>query len=346
MPLKLKWRDGVAYIHGTIKGKRIRRSLGTRDPQIADVLKAQEEARLWRAATYGIEHEATFAEACVHYLKAQAPKANYLAPIIRRIGKQRLASITPGHIRVLAKELYPRAKPQTRNRQVLGPVCAVINFAHELGLCHPIRIKRFAPFDEKVKRAVNREWIDQFRAHASPHMAAYALFLHTTAARPTEALLLRPKDLDLENQTGWSSTPTKNGARRQFWLTQEMTNELRNLPPRKIRSGQYEGELRIFGWHDKSGVARLWRATCEKAGLDYVTPYEAGRHSFATEAITRQGRNVVMVAKIGNWKNTTTLLKNYAHPEDMQTFVEEVYGSKPASQKRKAAPKKLRVIRK
>ena len=346
MSLKLKWRDGVAYIHGTIEGKRIRRSLGTRDPKIAEALKAKEEARLWRAATYGIEHEATFAEACVHYLKAQSPKRNYLVPIIRKIGKQRLANIKPGQIRMLAKELYPQAKPQTWNRQVIAPVCAVINFAHEIGLCHPVRIKRFTPKDEKIKRAVDRAWINRFRAHASPHMAAYALFIHTTAARPSEALLLRPQDLDLDNQMGLSRIATKNGSFRQFWLTEEMANELKTLPPRKILFGKYCGELRLFGWHDGSGVARLWRRTCEAAGLEYVTPYEAGRHSFATEAITRQDRNVVMVAKTGNWKNTATLLKNYAHPEDIKTFVEEVYGAKPAPVRKKRPPKSLRLIKK
>jgi hypothetical protein len=182
----------VAYIHGTINGERIRKSLGTRGPKIAAARKAEEEARLQRAAIYGIAQEATFAEACIQYLKHQAPTRHYLEPILKRIGNAKLANLRAGQLRTLAKELYPGRKPQTWNRQVIVPVSAVINYAHDLGLCPPMRIKRFATQDEKVKQAVDRDWIDRFREHAvSPYVAAYALFIHTTAARSTEAMRLR-----------------------------------------------------------------------------------------------------------------------------------------------------------
>jgi len=345
---KIKWRGGVAYLFGTFNGKRVRRSLKTRDPEIAAARKAQEETRMHRAALYGPENEATFADACVHYLRHVAPSKNHLAPIIRRIGRTRLAQINPGMVRILAKELYPHCKPQTWNRQVLAPVSAVINFGHQLGMCPPIRIKRFPTVDPKMKQAVTRNWIDRFRAHAvSPHLAAYALFLHTTAARPTEAIMLRPSELDLDRRHGVSRTKTKNGSRREFWLTEEMAEELRNLPPRRIGWGKHKGELRIFGWADCCGPIEPWKETCRRAGLDYVTPSEAGRHSFATEGITRQGRSVVMVAKTGNWKDTQTLLRHYAHPEDMASFVEEVYGRRIGTKSATAAPSQpLSFVRK
>lgn len=338
MSLKLQWRGGVAYVSGTINGERVRKSLGTRDPKIAAARKAEEEARLQRAAIYGVEQEATFAEACIHYLKHQAPARHYLTPIIKKIGNTKLAHIKAGQIRALAKELYPGRKPQTWNRQVIVPVSAVMNHAHDVGLCSPMRIRRFAAEDEQVKQAIDREWIDRFRAHAvTPYVAAYALFLHTTAARSTEAIRLRPKDLDLDKRHGVSAVKTKMGGRREFWLTEEMAEELRRLPPKHIRWGKYKGEMRVFGWADCKGPIEPWKETCRRAGLDYVTPYEAGRHSFATEGITRQERNPVMVAKIGNWKDTRTLLKNYAHPEKMAQFAEEVYGRKPQ-------PKRLKVV--
>jgi hypothetical protein len=173
MPLKIIWRDGIAYIHGTIDGKRIRKSLGTGDSQIAAARKAEEEARLQRAAIYGIEREATFSEACIPYLETQAPQRHYLRPILKAIGKTKLADIKPGQIRALAKQLYPGCKPQTWNRQVIAPVSAVMNHAHDLGMCAPMRIKRFAAKDEAVKVAIDREWIDRFRTYAvTPHIAA------------------------------------------------------------------------------------------------------------------------------------------------------------------------------
>jgi integrase len=328
MSLKIEWRNGVAYLHGTIDHKRIRKSLGTRDPQVAARKKAEEEARLQRAAIYGVEHEATFADACVQYLEHQAPRRHYLKPILHKIGMVKLAQIKPGLIKKIARELYPRCKPQTLNRYVIVPVSAVMNHAHDLGMCPPIRIRRLKPEDEKIKIAVTREWIDRFRAHAvTPYHAAYALFVHTTAARSTEAMMLRPQDLNLETRHGFSAVKTKTGNRREFWLTEEMAEELKRLPPKQIRKGQYKGEWRVFGWSDCMGPIPGWHETCRRAGLDYVSPYEAGRHSFATEAVTRQSQNVVMTAKVGNWADPRVLLKNYAHPEDMAGFADRVFGS-------------------
>jgi integrase len=343
MPLELRWRNGIAYLCGSIGGKRLRKSLGTRNTKIAASIAAEEAARLQRAEIYGIENEASFAEACIQYLEnlsEGSANASYLTPVIKEIGKHKLAKIKPGQIQVLAKKLYPNLKPQTWNRYVIVPVSAVINFAHGLGMCPPIRIKRFSPRDEKKKTAITREWIDKFREHAlTPHLAAYALFLHTTAARSTEAILLRPADLDLEKRYGTSATVTKTGHRREFWLTQEMADELKRLPPKQIGWGKHKGELRIFGWADCKGPIEPWKETCKRAGLEYVSPYEAGRHSFATEGITRQERSPVMVAKIGNWSDTRTLLKNYAHPENMEAFVEDVYGQK------KVVSERLKVVK-
>lgn len=342
MSLKIEWRNGVAYLHGTIERERIRKSLRTRDPQIAARKKAEEEARLNRASIYGAENEATFADACVQYLEHQAPRRHYLTPILKKIGTIRLAQIKPGLVKRVAKELYPRCKPQTLNRYVIVPVSAVMNYAHDFGLCPPIRIKRFKPEDEAIKTAVTREWIDRFRAHAvTPYIAAYALFLFTTAARPTEAIRLRPKDLDLVKRYGVSATKTKTGKRREFWLTEEMAEELKRLPHKQIRKGQYKGELRVFGWADCVGPIPGWKETCKRAGLSYVTPYEAGRHSFATEAVTRQNQNVVMVAKVGNWGDPRVLLKNYVHPEDMAGFADRVFGSTPTQ----PAPKNLKIVK-
>jgi hypothetical protein len=53
--LTLKWRSGVAYVHGTIDGIRIRKSLNTRDPEIAAELARREEAKLKRLPR--IQHE-------------------------------------------------------------------------------------------------------------------------------------------------------------------------------------------------------------------------------------------------------------------------------------------------
>jgi hypothetical protein len=158
--------NGVYYLTGTINGRRIRQSLETRDSEVARRRGAEEQGRIERTELYGPEQEATFADACILYLdpdeNPEVPERHFLEPIIKEIGKHRLAKITPNAVKALAPKLYPGAKPQTWNRQVIKPVRAVINLAHENGMCSPIRIKGFQEKDKKPRRAIDRVWIDAF----------------------------------------------------------------------------------------------------------------------------------------------------------------------------------------
>jgi integrase len=178
------------------------------------------------------------------------------------------------------------------------------------------------------------------RHAASPHLAAYALFMFTTAARPTEAIELTPAHLDLPNKRGISE-PTKTGDRRIFYLTDELAAALASLPPRKLRWGKNAGELRVFGWADCKGPIEPWKKTCSRAKLEYRSPYEAGRHSYATEAVTRQERNVVTAAAVGNWRDPSILLRHYAKAEKMEEFAEEVFGTDPTHNRRR----KIKIVR-
>lgn len=326
---EIKWRNGVAQFHTTSNGRRIRRSLKTSDPEVARRRAIEEAGRIERAALYGADKEATFADACVLYLRLHSPKRNYLTPIIKAIGKERLANITPGSVKTLAKQLYKDVKPQTWNRQVLKPVRAVINCAHEHGLCGAMKMNGFPEKNKKDRRAIERGWIDSFMYWAIkenlPRLAAYALFMFTTGARPNEAVRLSPHHLDLDNKRAYIEV-TKNGDGRTFFLTKEMVEVLRNLPPRQIQWGKFKGEWRIFGWADAKGPLKPWKKICALANITPVLPYEGGRHSFATEAVTRQERNVVSAAKVGGWKDPTVLMKHYAHPEQLGEFAEEVFG--------------------
>jgi hypothetical protein len=117
--LTIVWRNGIAQLHGTPPGQpRIRKSLRTRDPDQAEQYRVAEEARLARAAIYGAEQETTFAQAAVLYQEDKGPGQRYLRPIIEHFGDRRIATIKPGEIRALAKQLYPNAKASTRNRSL------------------------------------------------------------------------------------------------------------------------------------------------------------------------------------------------------------------------------------
>jgi integrase len=321
MPLKVKWRDGIAYISGTVGNQRIRRSLKTSDPKSAEILCAETEARLVRESVYGKGSEATFADAALKYLEAGRPRA-FVAPLITALGRKRLNMIQPGDIKQLAQELYPNAKPATLNRAVVRKAAAIINHAAELGLCHHIRVKSF-PVGKVVRHAVDRAWIDSFRAHASPRLGAMALYMYTTGARLGDAVKLEPKHVDLDAKR--AVLKTKNGDERIFYLTDEMVAVLTALPPRPRHD-------RVFGYMNNSGVKKAWKKVCERAQIPYRMRHEAGRHSFATEALVRRGLDPVTVAAMGGWRNPSQLLSTYAHPENLAEQAEKVFGTKLTQQ--------------
>ena len=264
--------------------------------------------------------------------------SRFLAPIIKEIGPGRLRDLTPGKIRALAKRMYPNLKPQSLNTLVLCPVSAVLNHAHQFGLCNPIRIKHFKAEGARIQQTIDREWLYAFMRAAPPHLAAFALFCFTTGSRPQEACNLRPEHFDLDKGIAIGGI-TKNGKHRVYYLTPEMVSMLRVLPPRRISKGPHTGEHRVFGFTDARSIRREWIKVCEAAGLEYRTRYEAGRHSFFTEVIVRHGVDVVTAAKLGN-VSPQIALQRYAHADAPEKAAMKVFGTKSAQRKRR----KLKVV--
>lgn len=319
MPLKVsKRKDRKGYwITGTVNSVRIRESAGTHSRALAEELRSKREAELIRAAIYGAEDATTFAQAVVLYLKG-GHSHRFLEPIVREIGDARLSAIKPGEVRDLARKIYPNAAPSTWNRQVIAPFLAVLNFACDRGRARPIRIKRFK--ETKSKRtAVNRSWIDQFRlgSKTNPYIASMALMMFTTGARLGDILSFRPADIDLQTRVARRQR-TKSGEPHEFLLTREMSEELAKLKPRRGR---------VFGYAQRRHIYAAWKKACNTAGLEYLPPHQAGRHSFATEMIVRQCRDVATTAALGNWKSKKLLLDRYTHAEGLREASDEVFGS-------------------
>lgn len=323
MALKIKWENGIAHVHGTVAGQRIRRSLGTRDPQDAEHLRAQTESRLLRQSLYGEENEVTFAEACGKYLK-DGGERRFMAPILRAFGRERrISTIKPGHVRSLAKELYPKAGAATWNRQVITPVRAVINHAADSGRCAPIRIRRFQE-PKAIRKVGGREWIEAYcAAESNPYVRAARRFMFQTGARISDVVAIEPRHLcDLENHRIILER-TKNGDAGVFIIAQELAREIAALTPRRCR----DGSLRVFGFQSRDGLHKAFKRTCDQAGIEYLTSHEAGRHAFATELIVKRGVDVASAAKLGRWKSRRLLMDRYVHPSDLPGMIEDAFGA-------------------
>ena len=142
----------------------------------------------------------TFAEASASYLE-HGGDGKHLDPIIEYFGNRPLASIYPFDVKEMATALYPTQSNATRNRQALTPARAVINHGYERGWCALIRIKKLKEDPPKRKNPASPVWMHSFIRQCAkdnlPHVAAIVLFMSQTAARVSEAINVRWRDVDL-----------------------------------------------------------------------------------------------------------------------------------------------------
>ena len=313
---------GIWQITGTVAGKRIRRSAKTCDEAIAQQIANQIEARAWKSHLYGEEAVTTFEEAALAYMK-DGKERRFLRPIMAHFKARSLRTITPAEVRAAARQLYPGKSGATLNRQVITPSRAVINFAHKQGMCPPIVIEQFES-KSPPKVAVGAEWIAAFRAdafdHRLPYLAAAARFMFESGARIGEVCDIRPDECRPQERLV-TLYDTKNGEDYDVTLSVGMAAEMAALKPRRGRA---------FGYATRHSVYGPWRSTCKRAGIVYVPPHQAGRHSFAT-ALDEEGWTEAQIADAGRWKSTRLVSETYVHPKDSSRRAADLLGRKLAT---------------
>lgn len=225
-------------------------------------------------------------------------------------GNLRVSDLTSDIVKDWAKAAYPKAKPQTLNRQFITPLLAVINYNAGRKRCDRLVITRLEPAKQARKEAVSMEWVKAFANAAKTNgyagLAAMETFMATSGARRGSCLRLMPEDLDLEARKALLRD-TKTGEDVEAQLSREAVAVLRGVA---MTPGQP-----VFGYAlDRHGVPpkafyRDWKAVCRLAGIPYIPPHQSGRHTFATHMIVRKGVDPWTVAKLAGWKGTRMLDK-------------------------------------
>jgi integrase len=341
MPLEIyqrgkNWwaRGRVEYDSTPITGY-YRCSIGTSSEASARRWCADEERRKIRNYLLGDEKALTFAEAVVLYPAAPAD-ALYLTKIVPLIGALLVKDITPKMIKNLGETLLPDASTDTWVRQIITPVRAVINNAHDLGQCSPIRVRGYTN-EERVAQDLKRgkksrikrqpgswEWLLRFRQHASQRHAALAMLMFMTGARISQAVAMHPhKHLDLAN--GRICIPAAKGhAERWIDIAPELQNELAALPPLYPRGVLHRPEnLRVFGFADRSSPRKGWNQACANAGIERLPFHAAGRHGFGQELNVRQPIDEKAAGQFGGWSDTTLMRRTYTHAEEVSAKVHD-----------------------
>ena len=318
--MRLFKRNGVWWYDFTISGSRERRSTGTTDKELAKDIATKREWDCRRASVHGTEVVMTFGQAVDLYTQGHKD-TRFILPIYDKWRNRKIKEIKPEEIRQLARELHPKCKPSTWNRQVVSPVQAIINYAADQGYGTPIRVRRFKT--QKVHRnAGSFEWIMAFLKAASSDrekdLAAMALFMFTTGTRVGNAVTLKWADVDLNKGEAFF-LHTKNGDSHTAVLPSITIAALANLP---------QDRRKVFGYSGRWAVYKPWKKICERAGIEYLTPHEAGRHGFATEMIVRKGQDIVTTMDLGNWKSSKLLLETYSHSEKRKKAANSVFDIK------------------
>lgn len=247
-----------------------------------------------------------------------------------------VSDMTGKFISNLGPQIYPNAATDTMWRKVVTPIRAVINNAHELGKCAPVRVKAYKEqvrIDQDTKRGkqsrvervpADKNWIEAFCAHADMYNAALVRFMFETAARIDQAISIEPADLDLKNKRVRIKA-AKGHPEQWVAISHGMMIELANLPPKRPhnRKRDYKMELRVFGYGSRGGYRKSWKSICKNAGIEYISAHSAGRHGFYTELRVRQGVDAITAAKAGRWKNPSLPDQIYAHVETDEGEIRE-----------------------
>lgn len=349
MPLETKLRGNVWWASGRVEynGRPIsgyvRRSTGSSTEKGArDWIEAYENAELRRYLLGPEADKLTMGDAIKLY-NATSSEAKRLLFIVEELASQGVNflalpvdTFTGKYLRELGRDLKPNAATDTMWREVVSPIRAVINNAHDLGKCHPIRVKRYSEKERiahdvargkqsRVERTPSdKSWIAAFGAAADPWNAALARFMFETAARIDQAVSISPGDLDLMNKR--VRLKAQKGHPEQ-WVTisHAMMVELANLPPKRPKNRKTGKlmEARVFGYGSPTGYHGRWKTICKQAGIPYLSAHPAGRHGFFTELTVRQGVDPVEAARAGRWSDASLPMKTYAHAEQDEADIRE-----------------------
>lgn len=350
MPLQPYQRHGKAWwVKGRVdyNGQPIteyyQRSTGALSEQAAWEWIRAEEERQRRLHIFGPEAEEaekplTFAGACLLY-EANSKTAGYMLPIIEKIGDLPLSEITPKMIRELGPEMYPDDSTQTWIRQVVTPIRSVINNAHDLGKCPPIKVRGYSRLEKS--RQDNRrgssgrrkqppgswEWLLQFRQYAERRVAALALTMFCTGARISQAIAMTPDHLDLKRKR--ICIPGAKGmGDRWIEIPDFLVAELKALPDLYPRGWDRTPEnRRVFGYADRSSPRKHWDKAIAKAEIEHLSFHSAGRHGFGQEMNVRNPIDEKAASAFGGWSDISLMKRTYTHAE---TISEKVHAAQKA----------------
>ncbi len=248
----------------------------------------------------------TFAHAALTYMQTTGI-TRFIAPLLRHFGSQPVEAINQSAVVDACAVLYPGRTAQTLNRQVYTPIIAILNLdARTRNVAMPAFVRPRGWDHKPPIKTPKDEWFDKFLPAARPEARALALIWTLHNARVEKELLGRtPEDFNPESNTLYIGR-TKNGEPVELRLAKPASEAIKAYDWRK---GPW-----LFGTNQKSTVYKWIRAACQEAGIPYYTPYQFGKHRFASRHLER-GKSLKWVQEAGRWKTIKMVAERYGHLE-------------------------------
>jgi integrase len=281
-------------VRGKYLGVRIERSTGARDRKVAVRIRDKWKDEIERGA-YATAADPTFASAALSYMQAGGERL-YLEPLIRHFGTRILAQIGQADIDGAAVALYPAASPATRNRYVYTPVSAVLRHG---GVTIALKRPKGASGDPRLC------WLSQAEAFAllaaagarHPRFGALCTFLLYSGCRLSEALRLRPADIDLPSSYAFVPT-TKNGDPRPIHLPPVLVAALANIDMGRVTAFGFSKAGRIYNLLDEA-------ATAAGVKIPDRVAFHIFRHTYGAWMRRYGGLDTSGLVGTGAWKSRT-----------------------------------------
>lgn len=335
LKIERRGKKGIFQIIGKLRGRRVHQSTGTTSEPHAEAARIRLEKQILDEDIYGKQVTTIFAEAVEVYLDGGG-SPRFVTPLNDHFGRWRMSDISQVEVLKFAKKHYPRAAPQTIDRQVFTPLIAIWEVANEAGLCASHEFRRPQKPERQPVTFAKDEHLAQLLPACSQRLKAAVLVITFTGARATECCHLLGMDVDWEKRSVLLRR-TKNGKPRTIVLPALVYKAM--LPLKGA-----EGPL--FGFAQRWSLNQALARACRRSGLPIMTSHKIGRHAFAARHL-RRGRTLKELQEAGGWspKSLPMLAETYGHLE--QSHIDEMVREADAELTqimRKSAHSKLQVI--
>ena len=292
-------------------GRHHRKSTGTEDKELAQVLAAKWQQESFMEQHFGVIPDTPFRDALLRYgqerqrenLVTYEKSVKYrLQRLLDKFDSMNLTDITHAVIRGWADERLAQVKPATALRD-LSTLRAIFNKAFREGL-----LAQVPPFPRMKKDKGRCRWLtveeeQRLLVASKPHQQSLIAFAIDTGGRKSELLTLDWRNVDLVR--GFVRfTKTKNGEDRSVRLTDRAKQVLADLGSKEF------GPVFTYRGQPMKEIKTSFDKARTKAELEDFRFHDL-RHTFASRLV-QQGVSLYEVMHLTGLKSYQ-MVQRYAH---------------------------------